>query len=189
MELIDYLRMLGRRWRWVVSFTLLGLTLGALWAALTPRVYEASALLFVANSGNADSTGRSRNDLDASRFTLERMESYAALVDSPQVTRAVNDELRLGSRPEDIAGVLSASVVGDTVVLSVTAQGDEPAVTASIANVAAARLGAVIQLVEAPGTGAASPVKVTVTQPATAPGSPISPNTGLALALGLVAGA
>lgn len=187
MELIDYVRMLARRWRWVVALTLLGLIGGALWAMTTPRVYEASALLFVGNSGNS-SSGENRDDLSASRFTLERMQSYAALVGSPEVTRAVNEQLQLGVDPEDIADVLSASVLRNTVVLQVTASGGEPVATANIANVAAARLGAVIELVEAPGTGAASPVNVTVTRPANAPRTPTSPNVALALALGLVAG-
>lgn len=189
MELIDYLRMLIRRWRWVVGCALVGWTLAALWATVTPRVYEASVLLFVGSSGNSGTTGQDRDALSASRFTLERMDSYAALIDSPDVTRAVVDELQLGVEPEDIANRVSASVLGDTVVLSVTVRGDEPAATAMIANAAAVRLGAVIELVEAPGTGAASPVNVTVTRPANAPENPISPNVRLALALGLVAGA
>lgn len=187
MELIDYLRMLARRWRWVVGFALLGWVLGALWATLTPRTYEASALLFVGNS--APAAGETQDPLSASRFTLERMQSYAALVDSPEVTRAVAEELSLPGDPSDIADALSATVLDDTVVLSITAEGDQPAATASIANVAAARLGAVIQLVEAPDTGAASPIRTTVTQPADAPDSPVAPNVALSLALGLIAGA
>jgi succinoglycan biosynthesis transport protein ExoP len=186
MELIDYLRMLARRWRWVVGFALLGWVAGALWATLTPRVYEASTLLFVGNSGAAVSDAQ--DPLSASRFTLERMQSYAALVDSPEVTRAVDDELGLPGEPKDVADALSAGVLDDTVVLAITARGEQPAATASMANVAAARLGAVIQLVEAPGNGAASPIRTTVTQPADAPDSPVSPNVALALALGLAAG-
>lgn len=182
MEMIDYLRMLLRRWRWVVCFALVGWILGATWATVTPRVYEASASMFV---GLNDSGG---DALSASRFTLDRMDSYAALVDSPEVTRAVKDELRLDAEPQEIAGAVSADVLGDTVVLDVTATAATPGRAANIANVAAARLGAVIQQVEAPSNGAVSPVKVTVTRPANAPGQPISPNTKLALVLGLVAG-
>lgn len=189
MELIDYLRMLARRWKWVVGCALVGWILGALWATVTPRVYEASVLLFVGSSGVSGTQGEQRDDLSASRFTLERMDSYAALVDSPDVTRTVNDELQLGLEPDDIADVLTATVLDNTVVLSVTARGDQPAETANIANAAAARLGAVIELVEAPGTGAASPVNVTVTRPASAPETPISPNVRLSIALGLIAGA
>jgi uncharacterized protein involved in exopolysaccharide biosynthesis len=189
MELIDYLRMLVRRWKWVVGCALVGWILGALWATVTPRVYEASVLLFVGSSGISGTEGEDRDDLSASRFTLERMDSYAALVDSPDVTRTVNDELQLGLEPDDIADVLTATVLDNTVVLNVTARGDQPAETANIANAAAARLGAVIELVEAPGTGAASPVNVTVTRPASAPEQPISPNVRLSLALGLMAGA
>lgn len=189
MELIDYLRMVARRWRWVVGFALLGWIVGAVWATLTPRVYEVSALVFVGNSGAAGSGGETQDDLSASRFTLERMDSYAALVDSPDVTRAVKEELGLAAEPDEIASVLSAEVLENTVVLSVTAQSNQPAGAANIANEAAARLGAVIELVEAPGTGAASPINATVTRPASAPDSPASPDVRLALALGLVAGA
>ena len=189
MELIDYLRMLARRWKWVVGCALVGWILGAIWATVTPRVYEASVLLFVGSSGATGTQGEDRDDLSASRFTLERMDSYAALVDSPDVTRTVSEQLELGMEPDDVANVLSATVLDNTVVLNVTARGDQPARTANIANAAAARLGAVIELVEAPGTGAASPVNVTVTRPASAPETPISPNVRLSIALGLIAGA
>ena len=189
MELIDYLRMLARRWKWVVGCALVGWILGAIWATVTPRVYEASVLLFVGSSGVTGTQGEDRDDLSASRFTLERMDSYAALVDSPDVTRTVSEQLELGLEPDDVANVLSATVLDNTVVLNVTARGDQPARTANIANAAAARLGAVIELVEAPGTGAASPVNVTVTRPASAPETPISPNVRLAISLGLIAGA
>lgn len=186
MELIDYLRMLARRWRLLATCTLLGLTLGAVWVLLTPPVYQTSALLFVGNT--ASSAGNSSNALSASRFTLERMDSYAALVSSPQVTRGVRDQLGLDADLDAIGRRLSADVLGDTVVLSVTARDTRPAMAASVANVAAARLGAVIQLVEAPSTGAPSAIKVTVTRPANAPDAPASPNARLALLLGLVAG-
>lgn len=189
MELIDYLRMLARRWKWVVGCALVGWILGAIWATVTPRVYEASVLLFVGSSGATGTQGEDRDDLSASRFTLERMDSYAALVDSPDVTRTVSEQLQLGMEPDDVADVLTATVLDNTVVLNVTARGDQPARTANIANAAAARLGAVIELVEAPGTGAASPVNVTVTRPASAPDTPISPNVRLSIALGLIAGA
>ncbi|MDP9465770.1 MAG: Wzz/FepE/Etk N-terminal domain-containing protein [Actinomycetota bacterium] len=189
MELIDYLRMLMRRWKWVVGCALVGWILGALWATVTPRVYEASVLLFVGSSGVTGTQGEDRDDLSASRFTLERMDSYAALVDSPDVTRTVSEELQLGLEPDDVADVLTATVLENTVVLNVTARGDQPARTANIANAAAARLSEVIELVEAPGTGAASPVNVTVTRPASAPETPISPNVRLLIALGLIAGA
>jgi len=184
MEMIDYLRMLLRRWKWVVAFALVGWILGALWATVTPRVYEASATLFVGLNDNS----QDRDDLSASRFTLERMDSYAELVDSPEVTQAVKDELRLDAEPQDIGGAVSADVLGDTVVMDVTATAETPGLAASIANVGAARLGDVIERVEAPATGGVSPVKVTVTRPANAPGQPIAPNTRLALALGLLAG-
>lgn len=186
MELIDYVRMLGRRWAWVVGFALAGLAAGLAWHLTTARTYTTTADLFV---GSVSSGAPSSTTVSASSsFVLSRMPSYAQLVDSPGVTQGVIDQLNLAMTPGQVAGKLSASVPSKTVLLRITATDSQPARAADIANAAATRLGSAIEELESSANGGRSPVNITVTRPATAPGSPASPNRVLDVGLGLIVG-
>ncbi len=186
MELIDYVRMLGRRWIYVVVLTLLGLAAGLAWGLTKTPTYTATAELFVGNVVSTASASPIQNSQLASQFTLARMDTYASLVDSPSVTKAVAGQLRLGSKAS-VGPHLSATVPGKTVLLRVTATAATPVRAASMANAAATALGASIEDLEK-GTTGSSPVRTTLTRPATAPGAPSSPNRRLDVAFGLIIG-
>lgn len=187
MELIDYLRMLGRRWRWVAALALLGLAGGVLYVLTAPKVYEATSEVFVGSvlspGGGSASAAQS-----ASQFTLARMQSYSALVDSTVVAQSVSEELGRPIDNGDFADQVSATVPDDTVLLRITVADGDPQVAADLANATAIRLGDTIESLEAPAAGQESPVNVTTTGPATAPGAPTSPNRPIGLALGVLAG-
>lgn len=187
MELIDYLRLLARQWRWVYGLTVLGLLLGFLWGVLLPATYTGRAELFV-GSVNSGSTGVGAVSQSAAQFTLDRMPSYAGLIDSPSVTGAVRQELGLTLTDEGVAGRLDATVPPRTVLVSVTATSTNADLAARMANAAVAALGRTITEIER-GTGdAQSAVDVTITRPAGKPQTPTSPNRRLGLGLGLVMG-
>lgn len=189
VELIDYVRMLRRRWTWVVAFTLLGLAGGLLYVLNTTRTYEATTELFVASVASANgAASSSSSSQSAAQFTLSRMKSYATLVDTPGVARGVIDELGLRMTTQQLASRVSASVPTQTVVIQVTATDGNPGTAAAIANATGARLGLAIEDIERVPNGGKSPVQVTTTLPANPPGAPASPNRALALVLGLIAG-
>lgn len=188
MEIIDYARMLARRWRWVVALTLLGVIGGLSWAIAAPKTYQADAELFVGSVVLGDNDATSAAAQSASQFTLGRMQSYAALVGSPGVTRGRSEAERLGLTDEEFADRVYATVPPQTVILRVFGFDGDPRRAADIANVAAERLSDVIEDLEASANGGRAPVDVTVTRAAVPPSVPVSPNRRTALGLGLVLG-
>ena len=117
-----YLRVLRRgRW-WVVAFLLLGLGISAALSLTATKQYAATAQLLVQSAGNLsldNGSGQARTSTD--------VETELQLVTSAQVQSQVR--AKLGSAP----GV-SASEVGQTNVIAVTAVSPEPARAAQIAN-------------------------------------------------------
>ncbi len=186
MELIDYLRMVGRRWRWVVLILIVAIGASCVWAFTAPKTYRATSVIFV-GSVVADTKVSSDATQSASQFTLDRMVSYAALVTSPEVTAAVNKQLDLGLSDTQVAAKVSASVPAKTVLIKVRATDPSARRAADIANATATHLGAMIEELESPSTGT-TPVKITVVQQAIPPSQPYSPNIRLRLALGALLG-
>jgi polysaccharide biosynthesis transport protein len=118
-----YLQILGRRKWWVVLTVALGLA-GSLAFALTAhKEYSATAQLLVQPSLGASGLGAAQ----AQPVTQTDVETELQLVTSAPVQQAVR--ARLGSAP-----AVSASEVGQTNVISVTATTQVPSGAAQVAN-------------------------------------------------------
>jgi len=113
-----------RRWRWwVVAFSLLGLGVSLALSLTATRQYAATAQLLVQSVGNVNLATGSNETL----ITPTEVQTELQLVTSAQVQSQVRAQL--GSAP----GV-SASEVGQTNVIAVTAVSPDPARAAGIAN-------------------------------------------------------
>lgn len=188
MELIDYARMLKKRWLWVTYGVIFGFLAAGTWATTAPNVYRASTELFFSSAGVPGTSQETGAAQSASRFTLDRMQSYAALVDSPLLTRRIIDELDLSLTPDELANRLGAAVPAGTVVLRISASSRDAGTAADIANAAANALVEIILQLEGSTNGGQPPFRITVTGAAAAPQEPSSPDVRLAIGLGLVAG-
>lgn len=166
-------------------------------------VYEARTQLFVATR-----TGENTLDLNEGQtFSQARVQSYAEIVRTRQVTAFVVKQLRLRTTPEELASQITAVVPLKTVLIDVTVRDVAPRRAAHIANAVAKRFSAVVEQLETPkrpvssmsparddrAKGAApvppvSPVSLGVTEEAVAPTSPTSPRPLLNLAAGVVGG-
>jgi capsular exopolysaccharide synthesis family protein len=185
VTLWSFVQILRKRWLVVASFTLLGLLVAGLLSAITPRTYQAEARSFV----TITSTGSDANSVyQNSQFAMARVKSYTLLVDNPKVLNGVIDELGLSESPEDLRSQITAQNPPDTAFVNIDAVDRNPRRAAAIANTVAGRLGSEIEKLETPRSGGTSPVKVTVTTPATRPTSPVSPRWPLNLAVGLLGG-
>jgi capsular exopolysaccharide synthesis family protein len=185
VTLWSFVQILRKRWLVVASFTLLGLLIAGVLSALTPRTYQAEARSFV----TITSTGSDANSVyQNSQFAMARVKSYTLLVDNPKVLNGVIDKLGLSQTPEDLRSQITAENPLDTAFVNIDAVDRSPARAAAIANAVAAELGSEIEKLETPRSGGTSPVKVTVTTPATPPSSPVTPRWPLNLALGLLGG-
>ncbi|MFE9773381.1 polysaccharide biosynthesis tyrosine autokinase [Streptomyces sp. NPDC005931] len=184
MDLRDYLRVLSRRWRAVIVLALLGTAAGALTAhTATPR-YRADTELFVSVREGTDTLQLAQGNA----FTQARVQSYAEVASSPLVTRHVVKTLRLGMTPSQLSRRISATTQPDTVLIRLTVTDTRPKRAALISNAVAERFAEVVRDLERPADGRSSPVRLSVTQPASAPTHPFSPRPVVNVAIGLLAG-
>jgi len=110
------------RW-WVVAVALLGLGVSLALSLTSTRQYTATAQLLVQSVGSVNLT----TGVDSSALTSTDVETELQLVTSAQVQSQVRAQL--GSAPG-----ISATEVGETNVIAVTAVSSDPARAAKIAN-------------------------------------------------------
>lgn len=190
MDFVDVLSALKRRWLIPVVAVVAALLLGFGWMALKTPMYKATSQVFVSSSsGDGEVAGAA---YQGALFAQNRVATYAQLVTSPEVLGPVATDLGLTATPQELAEQVSAVNQPQTVLLEVTATSTSAAQAAALSNAAGKRLADAIEALETPSDKSASPIKVTVTKPATPPAEPYSPNPittfGLAGLLGLALG-
>lgn len=122
-------------------------------------------------------------------FLQQRVKSYLAVVDSPAVLEPVIDELQLQTTPAALAARVEAVGPPNTVLINVNVLDHDPEQAARIADAVARSFAqAIVRLEDPSGGGDSSPVKPTVTKPAVAPASPLSPRTTAVTGLGALLG-
>ncbi len=188
MELHNYLRVLTKHWIGILLITLLVFGSAAAYTYVQPRIYTASAQMFISVSTRVTNNAGQTTVSSATPYVLQRLSSYVQIVSSPQVLGAVVEELGLTDAPDGVVGGVSASNPTGTVLLDVSATSSDPAVAAAVATATAHQLIDVIQDLEAQEIGSSVLVKATVTQPAQVPTTPSSPRTRVNLILGLLMG-
>ena len=165
MQARDFLDVLRRRWLAVVAVVVI--CTGAAAAVeyhATPQ-YRADAKVYFSIKTSTTGTG---NDLSqGSAYVQGQVLTYATLATTPTVLVPVIAELKLKQTPTQLAGQISASVLPNTVVVTVQATSSSPRLAASLANSVAQQLGvAVAALAPVDATGASRIVARTI---ATAP--------------------
>ncbi|MFD8708217.1 polysaccharide biosynthesis tyrosine autokinase [Kitasatospora sp. NPDC059648] len=191
VNLHGFLKALARRWPTVAVCLVVAVGTALAATSLSTAVYEARTQLFVATR-----TGENTTQLNEGQsFSQARVQSYAEIVTTRQVTVPVVERLGLRTTPEELASRITARAPLNTVLIDITVQDAEPQRAARIANAVAERFIAVVEQLEAPkrvsgsgGGGEASPVSLRVTQEAVAPVAPISPRPLLNLVAGVLGG-
>ncbi|MFE5027609.1 polysaccharide biosynthesis tyrosine autokinase [Streptomyces sp. NPDC056656] len=196
MDLRGYLKVLARRWPTVLICLLVGIGVGVVATAVTTPVYQAQTQLFVATRTGADTA-----DLNNGQsFSQARVQSYAAIVATRQVTQPVVTELGLEYTPEELASRITAEAPLNTVLINITVRDTVPARAARIADAVAQRFVTVVEKLETPKqvqtfprkpgapSSLISPVSLGVTQQASIPEDPVSPKWLLDLVAGVFGG-
>jgi capsular exopolysaccharide synthesis family protein len=190
MTLQSYLRILAERWKLIVLFVILGTGIAVLVTATTPKTYQANVQLFVATSST---TSAINTDVQyqAAAFTQTQVQTFAQIVGSPPVLHRVKHDLQLLHMSDSsLKGKLSADApIGQSIVQLHVTDGN-PDKAAAIANSVSLAFKSVVQgyYSDPANTDAQSPVRLYVTDPATAPDSPESPKPLLNIILGLLLG-
>lgn len=186
MDLRDYVRLLRRRWRLIAVCALVSLAAAVGVTLTSTKEYTAKAQLFVSaqdSSGGGISTAYTGN-----LFTQQRVKSYVSVITSMRTAGLVRADLGLPETPEQIAGKITASAPLDTVLLNVSVKDPDPVRARDIANSVGKVFPGLVDQIEQPSAGGASPVRVSLVQPAVTPEAPTSPRPKLNLALGLLVG-
>ncbi len=116
MELRDYLRVLRQRWLTIALSVLVVTGIALLLTMRATPQYESTARLFVSTSESNTSDA-----YQGGLFSQQRVKSYSSLMTGGEMAGRVAEKLDDGTTAKDVMDRLSASVVPDTVVLSVSA--------------------------------------------------------------------
>jgi len=163
---------------------LLGVVVAGVVTVLTNKTYKATAQLFVQSNGNSDPA----TQYQAVAFAQALVQTYTAIVASPDVIQRVQTKLDLPLSADQLKSKISASAPPSETILYISATDGDKNRAAQIANEAARDFVDVAQGY-ATATGANQPsVRLFITQVAKSPGSPDSPKTLLNIILGLVFG-
>jgi succinoglycan biosynthesis transport protein ExoP len=185
VDLRDYLRILRKRWMLIVSFTLVAIAVAAAVSIIATPKYEASTLVYV----QVQSSGSVGELVQGSTFIQNQVKSFAEVVRQPRVLDTAIKATGITDSAAQLAGDVSASAPLDTVNIEITVSRDSPTEAATLANAITASFRDVVEeITTSTGTAAASQVSVSVLREATAPNTPVSPNTRLNLVLGLLLG-
>ncbi|MFI1076052.1 polysaccharide biosynthesis tyrosine autokinase [Streptomyces puniciscabiei] len=188
MDLRGYLKVLARRWPSILISLVLGIGGGLAAIAVSTPVYAARTQLFVATRSGVDTAELNQGQ----SFSQARVQSYAAIVATRQVTEPVVRELRLKTTPEQLASRISAEAPINTVLINITVRDRVPSRAARIADAVARHFADVVERLETPKTAShkvvPSPVSLGITEQASIPKHPVFPNRLLDLAAGVLGG-
>lgn len=127
--LASYLEVLLRWWQVVAAITLLSIVAAAGYLILKPAEYQSSAVLFVTTPRD-DANTYYRGD----SYSKERISSYAALGQSPEIAQRVIDDLGLDADPANLVSGTTLTPVPETVLLNLATTGQTPREAQAIAQ-------------------------------------------------------
>jgi succinoglycan biosynthesis transport protein ExoP len=185
VDLRDYLRILRKRWIVIVCVTLFGVASSAGITILTTPTYQASTLVYV----QVQSSGTVGDLAQGSSFIQSQVKSFAEVVSTPRVLDSAIKSLRLDESADELSRSVTASAPLDSVNIEITVTRDSPSDAAAIADAVTASFRDVVgEITTSTGPTPTSQVSVSVLRDASVPESPITPNTLMNLAVGLLAG-
>lgn len=187
MDLRDAVRILRRRWLSIVAVVVLALAVAAGLSYLQTPQYESDAQLFVSSASSSTNRDNGATYLNGLAAT-QKAPSYAELVTQSELTKAVVDDLRLDMTPAELASRLSATASTDSALIRISARDADAATAQRICSATAAELRSTIAEIETPPRSRTPLLQATVTDSASLPTSPVSPNVPLNLAVAMLLG-
>ncbi|MFI8592233.1 polysaccharide biosynthesis tyrosine autokinase [Dietzia maris] len=184
MDLRDLLSVLRARWIVIVAAALLGGLIAMALSLLTTPSYQARLQLYVTVAGVDSAAAAYQGSLGAQ----QRVQSYAALVGSTNITREVIDVAEVDLEASELADKVSATADADTVLLNVSVTDSSPERALRLAEGFGEVLPDAINRLETPDGGGPALAKLTVVNPPEFPASPVTPKTEQNIAVGLTLG-
>jgi succinoglycan biosynthesis transport protein ExoP len=194
MTAADVVRAIRARWLLFAVCCIVPIAAAAFAAARGPApVYSATAGLIVEPATLGDGY---QDAYSAAQLAQLQTPSYASLVDSPAVLRAVIADLHLATTPSQLSRQVSGTSPLNSVVIDVTASGDSAAAARDIANdtaqrfvgLAAGMSGYIRGHALAGRSVVGPPLRLSLVKPALVPTASSSSHKTSDLLLGLVVG-
>lgn len=193
LEIQEFLRILLRRWPWLIIPPMVFAVAVGAYSVTQPKVYAAKASSYFSFQG-----GRSASDLNqGANYTLLQLASFASLATQPLVLDTVIRDLGLDTSSTDLAKQIEVTASSDTVILDIRVQAATPEEAALIANKVNTVLGEKAREISPESidatTGVRSPtIEATVVSEALPPTDAAGPqtvrNTLIAFFAGLILG-
>lgn len=200
MTLRTYLRVLVERWKLIALFVIAATGLSIIITATTRKVYQADVQLFAASTGVTDSSG----SFQGAAFTQTEVQTLANIASSQCVIQGIRDDLHLSKSEisdSSLRGKISASAPTGQSLVDFHVQDFNPSRAAALANSGARVFVRVVAYYfevgdtacptsqsDSANTSTSPPLRLVITQQATEPSSPVSPNPLLNITLGFLLG-
>lgn len=184
MDLRDLLSVLRARWIVIVAATLIGGILALALSLLTSPTYQSKLQFYVTVAAGDSAAAAYQGSLGAQ----QRVQSYAALVKSTDITREVVEVSGVDLPAGEVADNTSATADAKTVLLDVAVTDSDPERALELANAFGRVLPEAINDLETPDGGGPALAKLSVVNPPALPTAPVAPKTEQNVAVGLVLG-
>lgn len=189
MELADYWKILRAHWIAIIAITLAGGLVGFGWAFIQPKVYTADASGIVAAGVSSDLGAAMAGE----NYAKSRVKSYVDLAQSRSVAESAVEQLGVSTDPDDLLRSVEVTNPLDTATLRVSANAGSAEEARALAEAWVAAIGEQVTEIENANAdlgpeGTQSVVSFRSLDSAQLPEAPSSPNTKLAVAIGLLAG-
>lgn len=158
--------------------------IAVVWIVASPTTYTASASVYV-GSGSSDATVTQARGY----YDLNRAQSYVAVVRGSRVLAEAARRSGTGTSAEDLARHLSVQVLPQTVVIRLTVEDERPVVAQALSNAVAEVMVEEVNRLEQESSQGASPVRLSIVDPAEVPRSPAAPDRRRVVVLSLLIGA
>jgi len=120
--IVEFARLLGRRWPLLVIAVLVGVLGAGAVSALSPPSYHSSTRVLVGTCAE----GSIEQAYQCGMFTKDRAQSYAALVTSDVLAQRVVDDLKLNAAANDVASKITATAEPETALIEITVTDSDP---------------------------------------------------------------
>lgn len=178
-----YVQVVRRYWVLILVTGTLGLGIGVVMTALTPKQYNSNVTFFVKTA--SDQIGSA---YQGDQFGQRRVTSYVQLLGSEELAQRVVSDLQLQIPPSEVSAKISAKADPNTVVLNATVTDTSPERSLAIAESVSRQLVDLVSQLETPQGASAPTVSLVVITGAALDPAPASPNPVLYYGLGLLSG-
>jgi len=184
MDLRDFLSVLRARWIVIVATTVVGALLALGISLLTTPTYQAKIQFYVTVAAGDSAAAAYQGSLGAQ----QRVQSYAALVNSTDIAQDVIDVAGVELDAQDVVRMTQATADAKTVLLDVAVTDSDPQRALNIAQGFGQVLPNAISELETPDGGGPALAKLTIVNPPALPATPVAPKTQQNIVIGLILG-